>query len=81
MSDAGAVHSFAIVVYRHLTVHDLLPAVCIDIRHREIMVALPGEDTLVGIAGVENPARLQFSVAEIPGGQDSAGVISAAHDQ
>lgn len=81
MPDASRVHAFAIVIDRHLSIDDLLPPVGINIGDSEVVIALSGEGFQAVFTCIEDPTLLQFSIAEIPCGEDGAGVISATHHQ
>ncbi len=80
VSQTGGVKSAAIVVDTGCAVNNLILAVAIYIGYCQIMIPLPhiGFQRLL-FMGVEQPAKGEFPILEVPGSQRCACVITATH--
>lgn len=82
MAEAGAKEGCSVVVDSAGPVDDLVHAVRVEVSDGEAVGALSavGGEVSSGMAGVEGPALGELSVAPVPGCEDGAGVVAAAHD-
>ena len=81
VAEAGVPQPGAVVVDGHRAVDDLVAAVGVDVGDGQLVVALPAYWRAASTVGVERPAPGQRAVAEVPGGDDAAGVVAARHDR
>src|SRR5690606_30803492 len=81
VAPADVPQAAAVVVDGRRAVHDLVAAVAVDVADGEGVVALARVRAVAGGVGVERPALDQPAVAEVPGGDDAAGVVAAGHDE
>src|SRR5690606_25652749 len=81
VAPADVPQAAAVVVEGGRAVHGLVAAVAVDVADGERVVALARVRAVAGGVGVERPALDQPAVAEVPGGDDAAGVVAAGHDE
>src|SRR5690606_15284696 len=81
VAPADVPQAAAVVVDGRRAVHDLVAAVAVDVAEGERVVALARVRAVAGGVGVVRPALDQPAVAEVPGGDDAAGVVAAGSDE
>ena len=86
MPESGRKQSAPVVVHHHRAVDNLVAAVAVHVRNRQVVIAHAGEGRRVGIwerteagAGIKGPAVGQRAVPPVPCRQHRSAVIAARH--
>src|SRR5690606_17372063 len=83
VAETGGIEAAAVVVDNRRSVHDLVPAVSVEIADAQVVVPLAAVRFVprLSVVAVEGPAMGELPVPVVPRGQHRAGVVAPGHHQ